>query len=66
MTVDLGTRVAATCTCPPNARVYECMDCPAHGAEAEAEVAAQAASEIAAESAWLRAAEYDPRMADQW
>lgn len=46
------------CTCPTEARgPWDCLDCPVHGAECEAELAAEQKAEIDAENAWLRAAE---------
>jgi len=54
-----------TCTCPEHAAGWwDCLDCPEHGAAANAAGDAEHAAEAQAENAWLRAAEYDPRMDD--
>lgn len=54
-----------TCTCPEQARGWwDCLDCPEHGADAAAAGDADCAAEMQAENAWLRYAEYDPRMND--
>jgi hypothetical protein len=53
----------AVCSCPsPTAPPKDCLGCLVHGEDAEH--ALQQESEIAAENAWLRHAEYDPRMDD--
>lgn len=57
----------AKCSCPANARgPWECLDCPVHGAEASADVEAEARSEQQAESAWLRAAENQGYNCPDW
>lgn len=63
---SLGCRAeAVTCSCPPiPAGWWDCTECPLHGEEAAAAGDAETASEQYAENAWLRAAEYDPRMHD--
>lgn len=51
----------AICSCPsPSAPPKDCVGCLVHGLDAEH--ALEQESEIAAENAWLRHAEYDPRM----
>jgi len=54
------------CTCQDATNPWddEALDCPVHAEAARRELETQAAAERAAENAWLRAAEYDPRMDD--
>ena len=56
---------AEGCTCPEYApHPSYCTECPVHGLDATLACEAEASSEQRAESAWLRAAECDPRMDD--
>ncbi len=75
-TAALRQREAQRCSCTwaddagdpevgPDPYISEpSTECPIHGAEYAAHLEAEARAEQYAESAWLRAAEYDPRMSD--
>lgn len=56
--------VELVCSC--TASVWDSVDCPIHGAEAEAECARQQKAELDAEYAWLRHAENSMEYCPDW